>query len=125
MLATRLLLASILILSSAPASGTLLDLGNVTRDTSTGLDWLDVTQTQGVSVDQVNAGFGGFIAAGWRFATAAELCGLFASPGDTLSNCPSTDITVFDTLSSASASTLASLLGNTSFNPNPGGSYGW
>ena len=120
-----LLLSAAVLLSTAPAGATLIDLGGFTRDTSTGLDWLDVTATQGASVDQVFAGVGGFIAAGWSYATTAELCGLFGALGDPISNCPSTSLLVFDTLSSSSATTLTSLLGNTSFGADPGGSYGF
>lgn len=52
--------------------------GLVTRDTETGLDWLDVGGvTTGLSYDAVMAGAGGWITSGWRYATQAEICGLF------------------------------------------------
>jgi hypothetical protein len=54
--------------------------GLLTRDTVTGLDWLDVTQTKGRSFDEVLAGFGNYTTQqGFRFATASEVSSLFAS----------------------------------------------
>lgn len=45
----------------------------ITRDTATGLDWLDVTVTRGLSYNQVTAQMGSEGAyEGWRYATAAE-----------------------------------------------------
>lgn len=46
----------------------------ITRDTATGLEWLDVTVTRGLSYGQVTAGMGsGGTYEGWRYATVAEL----------------------------------------------------
>lgn len=47
--------------------------GSATRDTESGLEWLDMTESLGLSFDQVNADarFGG-----WRFATLEEIYGL-------------------------------------------------
>jgi hypothetical protein len=54
--------------------------GLLTRDTITGLDWLDVTQTKGRSFDEVLAGFGNYTTQqGFRFATASEVSSLFFS----------------------------------------------
>jgi hypothetical protein len=53
----------------------------VTRDTDTGLDWLDVPLTTNLSFDQVQGGAGGWIAAGWRYATEAEVCHLWTGHG--------------------------------------------
>jgi hypothetical protein len=54
----------------------LLTLGDglVTRDLDSSLDWLDVTLTQGLPLDQVLGGEGGYIADGWRLATRPEFC---------------------------------------------------
>ena len=46
---------------------------NFTRDTDTGLDWLDLADTAGRSVNQVLSGAGGFTDAGWRLATEVEV----------------------------------------------------
>lgn len=64
-------------LLGAPASATLLDLGSITRDTASGLDWLDVSESVGFTFDEIEAGVGGFGQAGWRHANTAEVCGLF------------------------------------------------
>ncbi len=54
--------------------------GLLTRDTATGLDWLDITQTAGQSYEAVRDGFGGYTTqTGFRFATTAEFSTLFAS----------------------------------------------
>ena len=59
---------------SLTANAVIIDLGNITRDTDTGLDWLDVTETRGLSYNQVTAQFGaGGDYEGFRYATAAEL----------------------------------------------------
>lgn len=62
------------LLISLSANAAIIDLGNITRDTVTGLDWLDVTESRGLSYDEVLAqtGVGGDYE-GWRHATAAEL----------------------------------------------------
>lgn len=81
----------------APAALIVVDLvapgdGLVTRDTASGLDWLDVTETRGVTFDAVEAGAGGWIAAGWRHATGAEVCALFTTLGGVPSPCPGAQI---------------------------------
>jgi hypothetical protein len=68
-----------LVAGGASAVG-LQDLGAVTRDPATGLDWLDLTQSLGLSYDDVENGVGNDLAAqGWRHATASEVCALFAT----------------------------------------------
>ena len=42
-------------------------------DTNTGLEWLKPTATVGQSVNSVLGGFGGFLAAGLRYASSAEV----------------------------------------------------
>jgi glutamate synthase domain-containing protein 2 len=41
----------------------------VTCDTSTGLEWLDLTATIGLSVNQFRANEGGWLSQGWGIAT--------------------------------------------------------
>lgn len=51
--------------------------GTITRDTGTGLDWLDLTVSDHLSSQQVEAGFApGGRFEGFRYATYRELCGL-------------------------------------------------
>ncbi|MCP4002875.1 MAG: hypothetical protein GY725_01640 [bacterium] len=56
-------------------------LNEVTRDTETGLRWLDLTVTQGKSFNE--AGAAALLATGlhWRHATGHEVCNLFATYG--------------------------------------------
>ena len=64
------------------ANSAIVDLGNITRDTGTGLDWLDVTETSGLSVNEVLAELGtGGLYEGWRYATATEVDQLITNFG--------------------------------------------
>jgi len=59
----------------------------VTRDTGSGLFWLDLTETNNMSYDYVKAELGsGGQFSGWRVATGLEVVGMFASFGIDLSN---------------------------------------
>lgn len=53
--------------------------GLITLDTRTGLEWLDLTRTAGLSIDAVRIDFGGL--PNGRVATEAEVIGLFESAG--------------------------------------------
>ena len=74
---------------AAPAQAALIraDLfapgdGLLTVDTHSGLEWLDVDQTVGLTFSQVvDEGAGGWIELGFRHANAAEISGLFAAAG--------------------------------------------
>src|SRR5262245_58066157 len=50
--------------------------GLVSRDAARGIDWLDLTLTQGLSIDDVLQGAGGWTSQGWRLAVISEICGL-------------------------------------------------
>ena len=73
-------------ITTAPANATLMDQGGTTLDTATNLQWLDLTATLGQSYNSVIGGFGGFIAAGYRHATTAEVTQLFTNGGMTFQN---------------------------------------
>lgn len=76
--------ASIVSLNSSFGSDT------ITRDTNSGLEWLDVTVTRGLSYGQVTAGMtAGGAYEGWRYATVAELDQLIVDFGyvAVLQNC--------------------------------------
>lgn len=66
---------------------------NVTSDTATGLDWLDLTASSGISYDDILLQFGtGGTYEGWRHATQAEVNDLIVnSAGLTLANQPIVD----------------------------------
>lgn len=55
----------------------------ITRDTDTGLDWLDLTATVGHSINDVLDGYGGYINSGFRYATIAEVAKVFENAGIT------------------------------------------
>jgi hypothetical protein len=53
----------------------------LTQDTVSGLEWLDLTETLDQSFNDIQADFGGFITAGFRFATEIEVRALYLSVG--------------------------------------------
>ncbi|EDY84252.1 hypothetical protein VDG1235_3883 [Verrucomicrobiia bacterium DG1235] len=99
-------------LCAIQAHAILVDRGDYTRDTDTGLDWLDMSFTDGLSYNAVGALLlpGGSLQ-GWRFATSAEFDGLINSAvGPALA--PYTP-TGFDPAIFSQMQTLVSLLGET------------
>lgn len=71
----RSVLAVVLAAVSVHVSAALVDHGSFTEDTATGLDWLDLTQTQRQSVNAAQTG--AFAAAGWQVATDTQVRALF------------------------------------------------
>lgn len=72
-----------LLMSFASVShGSIIDHGTYTTDTASGLEWLDVTATEGMTVGYVSGqlGFGGQFQS-WRYATGNELNQLFQNAG--------------------------------------------
>lgn len=82
-----LFLLSMVITTNANANLISVDLSKtgdslLTYDTSTGLEWLDLTLTKGVSYNEVLSGFDGFTTSqGFRYATVNEVSGLFSNAG--------------------------------------------
>jgi hypothetical protein len=66
------------------ASSILIDKGSYTYDGASNLDWLDLTATTNLQPRDVLAGAGGFIAAGWHYATLDDVMGLYQDAGLTL-----------------------------------------
>lgn len=58
---------------TAQSHATLISYGDFTRDTATGLDWLDVNLTSGLSYNAVASGAGGYVPNGWRYATGSQI----------------------------------------------------
>lgn len=121
-----LVLVALLVFSATPARAVLLELdlfapgdALVTRDTASGLDWLELTLTTSASFEDVAAGAGGWTSAGWRHATAAELCGLVEGDGTLTSACPQTAALAGSGLRILQ---IAQLLGSTS--SGGGGGFG-
>jgi len=111
----RVLALLLLTCLAQPAAAALLgldlfDAGDqlATRDTESGLDWLDVTATQGMSFDAVSAGAGGWTPLGWRHATTAEVCGLLDHAGSAPVTCPGLSF-----LAGAAGDPILALLGMT------------
>ena len=78
----RILFSLSLLALPAAANANLVDRGLVTYDTQSGLEWLDLNQTKGLSFDQVSAQFGsGGLYAGYRYATSLEAQGLLTEFG--------------------------------------------
>ena len=72
----------ILTISVSAANAVLIDRGATTLETSTRLEWLDLTVSQARSFDDVAGQFGaGGDFAGWRHATFSEATALFAANG--------------------------------------------
>jgi len=70
--------------------------GLVTRDTGSGLDWLDLTLTQQLAFNDIQGGAGpqpgGWIGDGWRYATGEEVCVLSSAFGLPIPSCPANSI---------------------------------
>ena len=112
-------LAALLLASAARAevitsTDETFGVGALTLDTATQLEWLDLTLTQNKTVAEVQAGFGGYLAAGFRIATTAEAQQLFANAGVTTINVNGATNVAVDTPAQVSvANSLLSLLGTT------------
>ncbi len=73
---------------ASPARAMLIDLGLVTRDPGAGLDWLDLTETVGLSFDDIQADPARWADQGWRHASTAETCDFFGKLGLVPAPCP-------------------------------------
>lgn len=73
---------ALLLISPALAHAAVVDYGDYLRDTRTGIEWLDVTRTVGLSFSAVQSlvasggSYNGFSFAGWSIARAEQLSGL-------------------------------------------------
>ena len=67
-----------------PAHANLVDMGNYSSDAVTGLDWLELTETKGLSWNDVTAQLGpdGTLE-GWRYATGVEFDVMVTGMGGT------------------------------------------
>ena len=70
--------------SVVSADDAIFGSGSVTRDASSGLDWLDLTLSTSRSYTDVSGQFGASgDFEGWRYATSSEVAALFTSAGGT------------------------------------------
>jgi cysteine-rich repeat protein len=90
----------------------------VTRDVLSGLDWLDTAPTLGLSAAELLGGAGGWLAAGWRHATTAEVCLFLSGYALAPDPCPHEleGVTLRDDVSFLSA--LLGATGGTETNPS-------
>jgi len=69
----KLYFAFILLFTSNYTFAAIIDLNNITLDSDTNLEWLDVTETRGLSYQQVSSMLGsGQLYEGWRYASVSE-----------------------------------------------------
>jgi hypothetical protein len=131
--AARLALALFATLAAADARAGLIQHslvagsgdGRVSFDPSTGLEWLDLTETLGHSVPGILAGAGfdptagvGWVPSGWRYATRHELCGLFEPLSGPVAGCSGSGVQ-----SPEGIAELQALLGITDAQPGPGAGF--
>jgi len=77
--ASRIGFAATIVLGTvAGAQAGIIGHGSYLTDTGTGLDWLDLTATQGLSYNSVSASLP---AGGWQYASLAEVSALFTDAG--------------------------------------------
>ena len=99
-----------LLISASLTQAALIDNGGFTTDTATGLDWLDMSNTDGNSYNQtLTAISAGGSLVGWRFATSAEFDGLINAAVGT----PYTQTGVWDAAILDQMKTLQGYLGAT------------
>lgn len=99
------------LLFTVSANAAILDLGNITRDTSTGLEWLDLTETVGRShIDISQNLLPGEEFAGWRYATESEVQVLWQNFG--LEAGTTEVVLVADTVQYAAFVSAVTTLGN-------------
>jgi hypothetical protein len=78
----RILSATLALAFMHQAEAALVDQGLTTLDTSTQLVWMDLTQTSGYTFNEVSSQFGvGGKFEGYRYASAAEVQGIFSQFG--------------------------------------------
>ena len=75
----RNLAVVVFLLSPMAANADLINMGDVTRDTGSNLDWLDLTITTGMSYEDYLAGALGLIDEGWTIASRNDVSNLLAS----------------------------------------------
>ncbi len=69
------------LLAGGVANAALVKQGQFTLDTATNLEWVDLTATQGLSVDQVLGGAGGWVGQGFQYASFGQVGQLLNDAG--------------------------------------------
>lgn len=78
----KLLASTLLLSASLTTHAALVDMGGYNHDTSTGLHWLDLTYTDGMTYTSAP---GIYLGRSWRYATNAEVEQMFSSHFVTIS----------------------------------------
>jgi cysteine-rich repeat protein len=92
----------------------------VTRDLGTGLDWLDLTETVGLSFNNIVNDPTTWANQGWRHARTGEVCAVLAKLGIAPTPCPGSTMTA----AYAGAQQFVALFGETMNFPFPASAYG-
>jgi hypothetical protein len=88
----RMLGVALLLFSTINVHAAIVDKGLINLDTNTQLEWLDLTATAGLSVNDVLTGAGGWAADGWRHATFQEIESMWSHLGITEGVAPNVDV---------------------------------
>jgi len=107
-------IALFLLSAALNSSAEIIDLGYITRDTSTGLDWLDLTQTTNRSYDDVSGAFGsGEEFDGYRYASPSEVATLWGNLGSHFGDGEQYGSSVFSSPAYPAFTNAASIIGLT------------
>ena len=69
------------VLGIGSAQAVLIDMGDTTLQSDANLEWLDISFTLGMSLNEITSDSNGFGADGWRQATFSEVNSLFSEAG--------------------------------------------
>lgn len=108
----------ILLVCSAHSSATLINQGATTYDSATGYTWLDITESLGLSPQDILNDVGGFLSSGWNIASGIDVDALFENAGVPT---PASDLHILP--DSSVTDLLLSLLGTSSLTIS-GGAFG-
>jgi len=108
--------------TASPSRANLINAGSFVTDTISRLNWLDLPATEGQTYDAVIGGYGGYLAAGWRYATSNEVSELFSHAGGLG---PFDNQSFSETKYAAPSALLGSLLGFTHPINQTGTGFGW
>ncbi len=105
------------LLWSSNSQAALIDQGSTTLDTSTGLEWLDLTATVDLSVIDIISNVGGFVSQGWVHASTNQVGTLYGNAGVVLEGSSPLNI--------PGVTTLLGLLGQTFGLSSDAGGFGF
>lgn len=116
--ASRCSIFVILLFGATHSNAALIDQGTTTFDTATGYTWLDITESLGLSPQDIDNDVGGFLSSGWSIASGFAVDALFENAGVPA---PASDLNILP--DSSVTDLLLSLLGTGSLTVS-GGAFG-